>query len=411
MVKRNLKRPLTALLLLAVMTAGQGTPWPAPNLKRACKTLEVCYVAHILAPDIDVMKSLAEKWNRVWGSRRFRVEVIDIDRESFLLWLLRSGSPKPDLVLVTNFNIAALSRYLLPLNLSTLRDVYPQALRSVEVDGKVYGVPIHVVFPLLIYRRDLIRSPPRTWEEALDLATSFTRAYNSSSPTDYGMAIYSLKGRHGAVVWQSIIESMKGSELNLANMTSREMVRYLELYGRYVKGKYSYPSSYNQEFSQLNRFFERGEVAMLIQWSFALKELLGHFDESSIGVAPLPTLREGARPISRLYTAAFAVNKRSPCLKEALLFLKYLTSAEALEALLTEGALPPYLSLAERSRGLAKSLYAILSENTEPAFNWVESNSFYESLSTYIHWFLEGRINASEALALFFSEWKIVRRA
>lgn len=81
---------------------------------------------------------------------------------------------------------------------------FPSSLRNCQIGNRYFGIPISGGTQLLFYRKDLFESrtlqaeyqkqsrislrPPRTWKEFNDVAAFFTRQYNPSSPTEYGVS-------------------------------------------------------------------------------------------------------------------------------------------------------------------------------------------------------------------------------
>ena len=51
-----------------------------------------------------------------------------------------------------------------------LDDVLPGPADSVTWKGKVYGIPTNTNVQLLWYRKDLVPTPPETWDEMIDMA-------------------------------------------------------------------------------------------------------------------------------------------------------------------------------------------------------------------------------------------------
>lgn len=87
-----------------------------------------------------------------------------------------------------------------------LNDFIPQVLEeSGKWQGKLVGLPFYNNTMLFYYRKDLFEDPkikqafkekygreltlPTTWEEVVEIAEFFTKKYNKSSPTDYGIAL------------------------------------------------------------------------------------------------------------------------------------------------------------------------------------------------------------------------------
>jgi multiple sugar transport system substrate-binding protein len=65
----------------------------------------------------------------------------------------------------------------------------PDIIRSeMSYDGRWYMAPTDITLETLVYRKDLIATPPATWDDLVENAKKFTRALNPASPTTYGYA-------------------------------------------------------------------------------------------------------------------------------------------------------------------------------------------------------------------------------
>jgi multiple sugar transport system substrate-binding protein len=69
---------------------------------------------------------------------------------------------------------------LLPPDL--VSDLLPRTLELSRIDGRLMQVPRNVDVRLLHYRRDLIPTPPSTWDELVDLAAHRTRVSHGRNP-------------------------------------------------------------------------------------------------------------------------------------------------------------------------------------------------------------------------------------
>jgi multiple sugar transport system substrate-binding protein len=59
---------------------------------------------------------------------------------------------------------------------------------EMKFDGKWFMAPTDITLETLVYRTDLIPSPPKTWEELRETAKRLTQTSNPASPTRYGYA-------------------------------------------------------------------------------------------------------------------------------------------------------------------------------------------------------------------------------
>lgn len=386
-VGMKLERYIAVLLFFLMLTLNSNTFTVVHlNLNKEV-VVRVYYSAHILAPDISFIKKIAEKWNDKYSVvKGFKVKIIDIDRELMLFYLLRSRNPNVDIVLVTNFNVGKLHEYLLPIDSwFNLTDMYLVALNSVKVNESIYAIPFHAVFPILIYRKDIIKKVPSTWRGIFALIDKL-RLQNLSFP--YGIAIYSLEGRHGGVVWQSIVESIVGHDINLSSIVNNSSIA-LSIYKECIRRNYCDPYMFYYEFFKLNDIYKNGKILMMIQWSYAIKYLLEDMGGEYLGIAPIPVLKTNSSPISRLYVAALAVSKFSAHKKEAIEFISYMIKNE-INTVLDYGGLPPFRTIVTTSfdAEIAHALHLIMEKHAKPVLNSPMSSHLYEALSKYVKWFL-----------------------
>ena len=61
-------------------------------------------------------------------------------------------------------------------------------------DGHWYMAPTDITLETLVYRTDLIPTPPKTWDELRQNALKLTQSVNSRSPTKYGYAYAAAPG-------------------------------------------------------------------------------------------------------------------------------------------------------------------------------------------------------------------------
>ncbi len=111
---------------------------------------------------------------------------------------LASGSPQPDLQFILSYDVPsfAAAGFIDPwdtylkdhpeLNWDT--DWFSAAKDESMFDGKIYMLSTDITGEELIYNSELIPTPPKTWDEYLEVAKKFTKSVTPSSPTDYGTA-------------------------------------------------------------------------------------------------------------------------------------------------------------------------------------------------------------------------------
>ncbi|MCW7764023.1 maltose/maltodextrin ABC transporter substrate-binding protein MalE [Photorhabdus luminescens] len=203
--------------------------------------------------------------------------------------------------------------------------LFPFTWDAVRYDGKLVGYPIAVEALSLIYNKDLVKTPPKTWEEipALDkeLKSKGKSAimFNLQEPyfswpliaADGG---YAFKLENGAY-------DVKNTGVN--NAGSKAGLNFIiDL----VKNKHLYADA---DYSIAEAAFNKGETAMTINgpWTWS------NIDKNNInyGVALLPTFKgHPSKPFVGVLTAG--INAASPNKELAKEFLEnYLLTNEGLE--------------------------------------------------------------------------------
>jgi ABC-type glycerol-3-phosphate transport system substrate-binding protein len=364
--------------------------------------INVAFISHYLAPDAIAFKSLIERWNPSFQDMGFYVNVIDFDKESILPTILSSKNSSIDMVVVTNFNFKVILPYLLPLNASLAEQFYEKAIDAFYSNGSLYALPFHASFPILIYNKNYIVEPPKSFNQLLLMAKNFSKEDNPNSPTEYGLAIYSLEGRHSSLVFQTLYENL-GGQILTANSTikflSNETIEnLLSTYSFLIEEKISPPKIMYLESSVLNDEFIEEKFPIMIQWNYALHPLSNHRLED-IGVAPIPSNSMLSSSVG--YLMAFGICKSSKNVVLSIKFLEELHDPKFLEGLVETGFFPPIKGLSNILE--SSTLYLeekIFYESYKNCVNEKFSNKFYETFSKYLTWYLEKRISEKEFIKL-----------
>ncbi|GAA5336347.1 ABC transporter substrate-binding protein [Thermus hydrothermalis] len=181
------------------------------------------------------------------------------------------------------------------------KDLYPEMLRTGQVKGKTFGLPLGLSVPALYYNKDAFRArglrPPRTWPEVEEAAARLT------GRTAKGMVV-------STDIWSfnAIVMSLGGSLVKdgLPAFTSKEAVEALEMLYRMVqKGHAQARNLAEAQFAVAD--FLRTKAFMGIGPTTALPVVEAQTAlPFAVGLAPLPRREGGAVPLSG---AALAVLK------------------------------------------------------------------------------------------------------
>ncbi|GLV48112.1 sugar ABC transporter substrate-binding protein [Thermus sp. LT1-2-5] len=173
------------------------------------------------------------------------------------------------------------------------KDLYPEMLKTGQVKGKTFGLPLGLSVPALYYNKDAFRArglrPPRTWPEVEEAAARLT------GRTAKGMVV-------STDIWSfnAIVMSLGGSLVRdgLPAFTSREVVEALEtLYRMVQKGHAQARNLAEAQFAVAD--FLRTKAFMGLGPTTALPVVEAQTSlPFAVGLAPLPRREGGAVPLS-----------------------------------------------------------------------------------------------------------------
>lgn len=177
---------------------------------------------------------------------------------------------------------------------------FPSSLRNCQIDNRYFGIPISGGTQLLFYRKDLFDSrdlqaeyqkqshislrAPRTWKEFNDVAAFFTRQYNPSSPTEYGVSFASIIDEemapeilirvwaYGGKLWDNYHRPTFDTKEN--RMAFESILDTLH---------YTPDASLNKSIKQTVDDFCSGRTAMLITYSEFAEGMIRRLKENTAG--------------------------------------------------------------------------------------------------------------------------------
>jgi multiple sugar transport system substrate-binding protein len=144
-----------------------------------------------------------------------------------------------------------------------LDDVLAGPAASVQWEGKTYGIPTNTNVQLLWYRKDLVPTPPETWDELIDMAKKL--------PAGEGNILEQGNKYEGYVVWFNNLVASAGGEivdaegrpkLNEATTKALEIIRNVATSGRVD------PSLSTMQEDQERLAFQAGKGAFMLNWPF-----------------------------------------------------------------------------------------------------------------------------------------------
>jgi multiple sugar transport system substrate-binding protein len=206
---------------------------------------------------------------------------------------------------------------------AVLADFVPLLLELAQIEGQLYAIPRNIDVRLLHYRRDLIDSPPATWDELLETARRL-----NSPPGCYG---FLFPGRESGLFGTFYeLAEMAGASLfpdglipDIENPGGRWALNFLRTCYREGITPRELPEWH---YDKVNECFRAGHAAMVGDWPgyyrlYRDKKISAVHDR--LGLSPYPTGPAG-KSLSYGGGHTFALTKNGASKSEALELLLYL---------------------------------------------------------------------------------------
>lgn len=154
--------------------------------------------------------------------------------------------------------------------------IFPSVLKAATFDGKVYGVPVNGVQPVVLYyNKELLArvggQPPKTWDDLLTLVKKLRAAGiaplamgGASKWPDLMWLEYLVDRVGGPGTFEDIAAGKKGAWSGPAVLRATEMIKQLVDAGSFARGFTSVSADTGQAEAQLYT----GKAAMILQGSW-----------------------------------------------------------------------------------------------------------------------------------------------
>ncbi|WP_094551777.1 maltose ABC transporter substrate-binding protein [Petroclostridium xylanilyticum] len=229
------------------------------------------------------------------------------------------------------------SGLIYPNDVLKAEDYMDAAVQGTSYQGKWYGYPMAIETYALFYNKDLVKEPPKTFDELI----AFSKQFNDVKNSKYGFMmevgnfyfVYSfLAGYDGYVFGKN------GTDVNDIGLNSAGAVEGAKFHQKLKEILPLNTADINYDIKK--GLFNEGKLAFNIDGPWAVK---GHKDAGvNFGVAPLPLLPNGKHPASFSGIRAFYVNSYTNYPNAAKLLAQFLSSKEMLtDRFKSTGQIPP----------------------------------------------------------------------
>ena len=364
-LKSGCKAALAGAALLLLGTAGA--------------TADVTVLGWPGGPEETALRAVAKIYNEQAGiADADKVKLIFFNREGFWDKLqadLAAGSSEFDLNLVATYSLGKYAPFMQPVDLPTdaAKVFGEKVLKTMQYDGKQYGVPTDLSLHFMYVRKDLmeklltdagwkkaygeisqkylgkalqpVKPDDWTWDDYAATALFFTRSINKESPTRYGTVLQMKNLLFNMMVFQTMARSYGADWQDASGKITVDSPAYrtsLELYKKLYDAGASPKDSLSYEYAEANAAFGAGQAATMLQWNAAAADL-DNPDKNAAVAGKIDTLAPPKGPEGRtthIHGLGFGLNKASTHKDGALKFLTWLAGADAMKAYADAGGSP-----------------------------------------------------------------------
>ncbi len=217
-----------------------------------------------------------------------------------------------------------------------LSDLSEQARLAFTYNGRLFGLPLFVEGPALIYNKALLSEVPATYEELVQVAQELTTADTFGFMHDINNFYFSYGWFHtfGGYVFGREAGALNPADVGLANegaVAGANALRDL----RFAAGVI--PSGANYDVA--NGLFIDGALAMIYNGPWGVPQ--ARDAGIDVGIAPMPPLADGTKWSGFMGVQGVMVNEFTSRKTDAYNLAKWLTRGDAqLAYALNEGRIP-----------------------------------------------------------------------
>jgi multiple sugar transport system substrate-binding protein len=177
-----------------------------------------------------------------------------------------------------------------PLKKQVTEDVFPNVIETASFEGKLYAAPFNTNTQLLWYRKDLVKQPPKTWDEMIDQAEGLEEA---------GTIQVQANRYEGFMVWANALIESAGTEIlsgpEAVDLEQKPTEKALEVMGRLANSSAAPASLSTSDEDSTRLGFEAGESAFMTNYTFAYASAQAEAPEigKKMGFARFPEVEPG----------------------------------------------------------------------------------------------------------------------
>lgn len=323
------------------------------------------------------LRATTDLYNKT-ASDADKIELLFFNRDGFFDKLqadMAAGSDAFDINLVATYSIGRYAPYMEPieLNADAPKVFGDTVLKTMQFDGKQYGVPTDLSLHFMYYRKDLVdaliadpeakakyaeiskkylgkelapKQPDEwTWDDWAATSLYFSKQVNRQSPVRYGTVLQMKNLLFNMMVFQSLPRAYGGDWMDASGNITVDSDAYktaLTLYKTLYDAGVSPKDSLSYEYAETNAAYSSGQAATALQWNAAAAELTDAKKSPAVadvtGVVAPPAGPNGRA--DHIHGLGLGLNKNAKNKEGAVKFLKWLSSEDAALAYARAGGSP-----------------------------------------------------------------------
>jgi multiple sugar transport system substrate-binding protein len=376
----------------------------------SAKAEDVTLTLWSLDKDIQPAPNLIKEFNAQNNGIKIEYRLIQFDDVVTEAMRAYATGQAPDIIAVDNPEHALFSSRGAFLDVSDMiknsnvikpDNYFPGPLKSVEWDGKYFGVPKATNTIALYYNKDMFKAkgldpnkPPQTWDELVEDARKLT----DPAKNVYGLAFSAKASEEGTFQFLPWAQMGGGS---YEHINADGAVKALEIWKTIIDEKLASPDSLTRGQWDSTGTFNSGNAAMAISGPWELDRMAeeAKFDW---GVALLPVPQEGAERSSAMGDFNWAIFSTTKHPAEAFKALEYFASQDD-KMFKNFGQLPARsdISIPETGQPLKDAALKVFLEQlkyAKPRGPHPEWPKISKAIQDAIQAALTGQMNPKEAL-------------
>ncbi|MDR6125288.1 multiple sugar transport system substrate-binding protein [Bacillus sp. SLBN-46] len=413
-MKKIMVNLLIVLTILSLMTACASKNTTTSNEKKNEKKDEVTTITWAVFKDpTPAVDNLIKKFEAENKNIKVNLQILPAGSDKIHTALVTSLGAQDDSVDIVSMDIIwpaefAAADWIIPLDKYFKKESRSEFLKGpiegVTYKDKVYAAPWYTDAGVLFYRSDIVKTPPKTWDELIQMS----KDGSGKNGTEYGF-VYQGKQFEGLVtnylefLWGNGGQVLKG---NKAVVNSPEAVEALQFMVDLVKKEKVSPegvTTYETEDSR--RLFTEGKSVFLRNWPYVWAKSSEAESKISgkVGIAPMPKGPNGDTGAATLGGWNLAISKFSKNQDAAWKFIEFAISEEGQKINAVDGGRIPTLEklfnddqVLQKNPHFKDFLPVFLQAKPRPVSPQYPAIS--EKLQIHVHNALTGQESAKDAL-------------